>query len=123
MNVSRQTIFAVSFGLVFAAAVPGAAGYLTGRLEAVRAAERDLRILEADLLPGHDRRDQATGLAPDRADGRSTDSAPVCRIPPRTRPTDGHGEAAAPRAEAEPSRSELAAREPRGSGFPDRADG
>ncbi|SDG43027.1 hypothetical protein SAMN05421505_104119 [Sinosporangium album] len=49
MGLSKQVTFAVGCAVVLAAVIPGSAGYLSGRLEALERAERDLRALEAQL--------------------------------------------------------------------------
>jgi hypothetical protein len=49
MGMSKQTTFALACAVVLSALVPGVAGYLTARLEAIEAAERNLRALEARL--------------------------------------------------------------------------
>jgi hypothetical protein len=49
MGMSKQTTFALACAVVFSALVPGLAGYLSARWEAVEAAERNLRALEAKL--------------------------------------------------------------------------
>ncbi|MFI7701797.1 hypothetical protein [Nonomuraea sp. NPDC049480] len=47
--MSKQTTFALACAVVLSALVPGLAGYLSARLEAIEAAERNLRALEARL--------------------------------------------------------------------------
>ncbi|GAA5074784.1 hypothetical protein HNP84_007445 [Thermocatellispora tengchongensis] len=49
MGLSRQATFTVTCAIALSAIVPGAAGYLSGRLEAIEKAERDLRSLEAEI--------------------------------------------------------------------------
>ncbi|SEU39956.1 hypothetical protein SAMN05421811_117146 [Nonomuraea wenchangensis] len=49
MGMSKQTTFALACVVVLSALVPGVAGYLTARMEAIEAAERNLRALEARL--------------------------------------------------------------------------
>lgn len=49
MGLSKQMTFALSCAVVLAAVLPGAGGYLSARLEAVEAAERNLRAVEARL--------------------------------------------------------------------------
>ncbi|MCK2214607.1 hypothetical protein MF672_012510 [Actinomadura sp. ATCC 31491] len=47
--MSKQMTFALACTVVLSALVPGVAGYLTARMEAIEAAERNLRALEARL--------------------------------------------------------------------------
>ncbi|MDF5754903.1 hypothetical protein [Spongiactinospora sp. TRM90649] len=77
MSVSNQTAFAMSCALLLSAIVPGAAGYLTGRLEALEAARRDLAALEQGL-----RTESLRGAQGLRGQGRP----PVCRLSARGRP-------------------------------------
>jgi hypothetical protein len=49
MGMSRQPTFTLACAVVLSALVPGVAGYLSARLEAVESAERNLRALEARL--------------------------------------------------------------------------
>lgn len=49
MGRSKQMTFALALAVVLSAVGPGVAGYLSARLEGVEAAERRLRILEAQL--------------------------------------------------------------------------
>ena len=50
MGMSRAvSTFTLACAMLLAAFVPGAAGYLSGRLEAVEIAKRDLRELQADI--------------------------------------------------------------------------
>ncbi|SDL57870.1 hypothetical protein SAMN05421874_12456 [Nonomuraea maritima] len=49
MGMSKQTTFMLACAVVLSALVPGVAGYLSGRLEAIETAERNLRALEARL--------------------------------------------------------------------------
>ncbi|MGP3917976.1 hypothetical protein [Nonomuraea sp. 10N515B] len=47
--MSKQMTFALACTVVLSALIPGVAGYLSARLEAIEAAERNLRALEARL--------------------------------------------------------------------------
>ncbi|MGN9843768.1 hypothetical protein ACTMTI_37150 [Nonomuraea sp. H19] len=47
--MSKQMTFTLAIAVVLSALVPGVAGYLSARLEAIEAAERNLRALEARL--------------------------------------------------------------------------
>ncbi|MCP2362792.1 hypothetical protein HD597_009812 [Nonomuraea thailandensis] len=47
--MSKQMTFTLACAVVLSAVVPGVAGYLSARLEAVETAERNLRALEARL--------------------------------------------------------------------------
>ncbi|WP_188188632.1 hypothetical protein [Nonomuraea sp. SYSU D8015] len=47
--MSKQTTFALACAVVLSALVPGVAGYMSARWEAIEAAERNLRALEARL--------------------------------------------------------------------------
>ncbi|TMR95276.1 hypothetical protein [Nonomuraea basaltis] len=47
--MSKQMTFALACVVVLSALIPGVAGYLSARLEAIEAAERNLRALEARL--------------------------------------------------------------------------
>ncbi|MFD2356456.1 hypothetical protein ACFSTC_55120 [Nonomuraea ferruginea] len=49
MGRSKQMTFALALAVVLSAVGPGVAGYLSARLEGVEAAERRLRVLEAQL--------------------------------------------------------------------------
>ncbi len=49
MGMSKQMTFTLACALVLATVIPGAAGYLSARLEAIEAAERNLRAVEARL--------------------------------------------------------------------------
>ncbi|MFG3438014.1 hypothetical protein ACGF0J_12310 [Nonomuraea sp. NPDC047897] len=49
MGMSKQMTFVLGCALVLSAVIPGASGYLSARLEAVEAAERNLRAVEARL--------------------------------------------------------------------------
>ncbi|MET7332616.1 hypothetical protein [Nonomuraea sp. NPDC005650] len=49
MGVSKQMTFTLACVVVLAALVPGVAGYLSARLEAIESAERSLHALEARL--------------------------------------------------------------------------
>jgi hypothetical protein len=49
MGMSRRMTFTLACALVFSAVVPGTAGYLSARLEAIQSAERNLHALEARL--------------------------------------------------------------------------
>ncbi|MEW9554762.1 hypothetical protein [Nonomuraea sp. NPDC050783] len=47
--MSRQMTFALACTVVLSALVPGVAGYLSARMEAIETAERNLRALETRL--------------------------------------------------------------------------
>jgi len=49
MGGSRQMTLALAVGVVLSAVGPGVAGYVSARLEGAEAAERRLRVLEAEL--------------------------------------------------------------------------
>ncbi|WP_431920009.1 hypothetical protein [Nonomuraea jabiensis] len=49
MGMSKQMTFTLACVVVLAALVPGVAGYLSARLEAIESAERNLHALEARL--------------------------------------------------------------------------
>lgn len=49
MGLSKQLTFTLACAVVLSALVPGVAGYLSARLEAIETAERNLRALEARL--------------------------------------------------------------------------
>ncbi|MFI6921597.1 hypothetical protein ACIBIZ_16735 [Nonomuraea spiralis] len=49
MGLSRQMTFTLACAVVLSALGPGVAGYLSGRLEAIETAERNLRALETRL--------------------------------------------------------------------------
>ncbi|WP_049571114.1 hypothetical protein [Nonomuraea sp. SBT364] len=49
MGRSKQLTFTLACAVVLSALVPGVAGYLSARLEAIESAERNLRALEARL--------------------------------------------------------------------------
>lgn len=49
MGLSKQMTFTLACAVVLSALVPGVAGYLSARLEAIEAAERNLHALEARL--------------------------------------------------------------------------
>ncbi|NUP03282.1 MAG: hypothetical protein HOV96_34500 [Nonomuraea sp.] len=49
MGLSKQMTFALACAVVLSALVPGVAGYLSARLEAIESAERNLHALEARL--------------------------------------------------------------------------
>ncbi|TMR13716.1 hypothetical protein ETD86_30215 [Nonomuraea turkmeniaca] len=72
--MSKQMTFALACMVVLSALVPGVAGYLSARMEAIEAAERNLRALEArlDLREARDARPVSF-------------SAPCRRTPPTPR--------------------------------------
>jgi hypothetical protein len=71
MGMSRQATFTLGCAMSMAVIVPGAAGYLSGRLEAVELAKRDLRALQEDIRA---------------RDGKSEVIAvPLCKLSPRQR--------------------------------------
>ncbi|MEV0203500.1 hypothetical protein [Nonomuraea sp. NPDC050691] len=47
--MSKQMTFTLTCAVAFSALIPGAAGYLSGRLEAVESAERELHAIETRL--------------------------------------------------------------------------
>jgi hypothetical protein len=49
MGLSKQMTFTLACAVVLSALVPGVAGYLSARLEAIESAERNLHALEARL--------------------------------------------------------------------------
>jgi hypothetical protein len=49
MGASKQMAFALACTVVASALIPGLAGYVSARLEAIESAERSLRALEARL--------------------------------------------------------------------------
>ncbi|MGR6913024.1 hypothetical protein ACU635_02065 [[Actinomadura] parvosata] len=49
MGLSKQMTFTLACAVVLSALVPGVAGYLSARLEAIETAERNLRALETRL--------------------------------------------------------------------------
>jgi hypothetical protein len=49
MGMSKQLTFTLACAVALSAIVPGAAGYLSARLEAVESAERNLHAVEARL--------------------------------------------------------------------------
>jgi hypothetical protein len=49
MGMSKQMTFSLACLVVLSALIPGVAGYLSARLEAIEAAERNLRALETRL--------------------------------------------------------------------------
>ncbi|MGW0810482.1 hypothetical protein [Nonomuraea sp. NPDC002799] len=49
MGLSKQMTFTLACAVALSALVPGVAGYLSARMEAVEAAERNLHALEARL--------------------------------------------------------------------------
>ncbi|MEO3799702.1 hypothetical protein [Nonomuraea sp. B1E8] len=49
MGVSKQMTFTLACAVVLSALIPGLAGYLSARLEAIESAERSLRALETRL--------------------------------------------------------------------------
>ncbi|MFI7449429.1 hypothetical protein ACIBQX_18175 [Nonomuraea sp. NPDC049714] len=49
MGSSKQMAFALACAVVASAVIPGLAGYVSARLEAIESAERSLRALEARL--------------------------------------------------------------------------
>ncbi|MEV0381849.1 hypothetical protein [Nonomuraea sp. NPDC050643] len=49
MGLSKQMTFTLACAVVLSALVPGVAGYLSARLEAIEAAERNLHALEVRL--------------------------------------------------------------------------
>lgn len=50
MGTSKQMAFALACAVVASALIPGLAGYVSARLEAIESAERSLRALEARLV-------------------------------------------------------------------------
>ncbi|MCG5215189.1 hypothetical protein [Streptosporangium sp. KLBMP 9127] len=93
--MSRQTTFTLACAMLLAAFVPGAAGYLSGRLEAVEIAKRDLRELQADIRSRGGRIDSL--------------SVPRCELSPRQRRAAKRAaEQAAERAERARSRAAFA---------------
>ena len=49
MGMSKQLTFMLACAVVLSALIPGVAGYLSARMEALEAAESNLRALEARL--------------------------------------------------------------------------
>ncbi|MEV0594349.1 hypothetical protein [Nonomuraea cavernae] len=49
MSMSKQMTFTLACAVALSALVPGTAGYLSARLEAIRTAERSLRAVEVRL--------------------------------------------------------------------------
>ncbi len=49
MGTSKQMVFTLACTVVASALIPGLAGYVSARLEAIESAERSLRALEARL--------------------------------------------------------------------------
>ncbi|GII93634.1 hypothetical protein [Sinosporangium siamense] len=83
MGLSKQMTFTVMCALILAAVIPGAAGYLSGRLEVVERAERDLRTLETRLAA--DRKAWRGRLSERDKELRNTAAGPipVTRCPAR----------------------------------------
>jgi hypothetical protein len=74
MGMSKQTTFALACAVVLSALLPGVAGYISARWEAIEAAERNLRALEA-RLDLREARDARPAFYP----------APCLRTPPTPR--------------------------------------
>lgn len=111
MGMSRQTAFTLMLLLAFSAIVPGSAGYLSVKLEAIGQAQRELRALESRLrherlatrLRKMERHHRDRWLQPvvPREPVRGTPSGPAALapmpVPPRERPPsrarrqDSHG--------------------------------
>ncbi|NUW44783.1 hypothetical protein [Nonomuraea rhodomycinica] len=58
MGTSKQMAFTLACAVAFSVLVPGAAGYLSGRLEAVESAERQLHAIETRLRSREAREDR-----------------------------------------------------------------
>ncbi|MEV0145131.1 MULTISPECIES: hypothetical protein [unclassified Nonomuraea] len=88
MGISKQTTFTLSCAVALSALVPGAAGYLSGRLAAVESAERELHAIETRLNAREAREDrEAWPVAlPAPCDGTRTAREREGRVPaPRQR--------------------------------------
>lgn len=77
MGMSRQMTFTLACTVVLSAIIPGAAGYLSARLEAVRAAERNLRTLEIRLRAEVVAETRNAAGRRDHAETRAPQSRPV----------------------------------------------
>ncbi|MGW3351105.1 hypothetical protein ACWDA3_48060 [Nonomuraea rubra] len=60
--MSKQMTFTLACAVVLSAVVPGVAGYLSARLEAIETAERNLRALETRLSVREARDTRAVSL-------------------------------------------------------------
>lgn len=77
MGMSRQMTFTLACTVVLSAIIPGAAGYLSARLEAVQAAERNLRTLEIRLRAEVVAETRNAAGRRDHAETRAPQSRPV----------------------------------------------
>jgi hypothetical protein len=89
MGRSRQLTFTLACAVVLSALIPGIAGYLSARLEAIESAERDLHALQV-RLEARQSRDIRPVMFPARC-GRHpapprVDRAPVTALEPDPRP-------------------------------------
>ncbi|MEU7002853.1 hypothetical protein [Nonomuraea sp. NPDC046570] len=75
--MSRQMTFTLACTVVLSAIIPGAAGYLSARLEAVQAAERNLRTLEIRLRAEVVAETRNAAGRRDHAETRAPQSRPV----------------------------------------------
>lgn len=105
MGISKQTTFTLSCAVALSVLVPGAAGYLSGRLAAVESAERELHAIETRLDAREAREDrQAWPVAlPAPCDGAPTAKdregrapAPRQRVTPSQAPQAGEARPPAP---------------------------
>ncbi|PZG22952.1 hypothetical protein C1J01_02290 [Nonomuraea aridisoli] len=78
MGMSKQLTFTLACAVVLSAVVPGVAGYLSARFEAIESAERNLRAIEARLDVREARGARPVSFAPC---GRTPDAPRLQELP------------------------------------------